>query len=42
MADGSKRISNYANAGPNDLELFCTAMDGAAGDIEWVPEKSTP
>ena len=41
MTDGKKRISNYANAGPNDLSIFCAALDGVESSIEWIPEKTT-
>jgi hypothetical protein len=39
MTDGTKRISDYANAGPNDLSIFCTTLDGVASSIHWEPEK---
>jgi len=39
MTDGTKHISDYADAGPNELLIFCTALDGVASSVEWVPEK---
>ena len=40
MTDGTKSISDYAHSGPNDLAIFCNAMDGVESSIEWTPEKS--
>ncbi len=37
--EGRKLISDYAHSGPNDLLIFCSALDGVATTVDWVADQ---